>query len=123
MASVYDHWNRNMLELFKAFIQTESYEAAAQVIATWKQLARLGYKGRDEEESVAPHEVSWKVGMMDSAQGPVSAVEEAFAHLRAEKGNGHGVQIPPPPVPKEARGTVPEGRVARGAQEEGRAVD
>jgi hypothetical protein len=37
MASVYDHWNRNMLELFKAFIQTESYEAVAQVIAAWKQ--------------------------------------------------------------------------------------
>jgi hypothetical protein len=80
MASVYDHRNRNMLELFTAFIQTESYEAVAQVIATWKQLARLGYKGRDEEESVASREVSWKVGMMDSAQGPVSAVEEAFVH-------------------------------------------
>jgi hypothetical protein len=87
MASVYDHRNRNMLELSKASIQTESYEAVAQVTATWKQLARLGYKGRDEEESVAPHEVSWKVGMMDSAQGPVSAVEEAFVHLR-EEGRG-----------------------------------
>jgi hypothetical protein len=84
MASVYDHRNRNMFELIKAFIQTESYKAVAQVIATWKQLARLGYKGRNEEESVASHAVLWKVGMMDSAQGPVSSVEEAFAHLREE---------------------------------------
>jgi hypothetical protein len=85
MASVYDHRNKNMLEIIEAFIQSESYEAVGQVMATWKQLGRLGDKGRDEEESVAPHDVLWRVGMMDSAQGPVSAVEEAFAHLKEEK--------------------------------------
>jgi hypothetical protein len=84
MASVYDHRNKNMLEIFKVFIQSKFYEAVGQVMATWKQLGRLGYKGRDKEESVAPHDFSWRVGMMDSAQGPVSAVEEAFAHLKEE---------------------------------------
>ena len=83
-ASVYDHHGGKMQEVFAAFLQSESKEAVAQALALWKQLGRMGYDGRHGGEAVKAHEVSPKINMLDAAEGPIQATEEAFGHLKAE---------------------------------------
>ena len=83
-ASVYDHHGGKMQEVFAGFIQSESKEAVAQALALWKQLRRMGYDGAHGREPVEGHEVSPKITMLDAAEGPVQATEEAFGHLKVE---------------------------------------
>jgi hypothetical protein len=84
-ASVYDHNGGKMQEVFACFILSESNKGVAQALALWKQLGRLGYNGEHGREPVAAHEVSPKILMLDTAEGPVQATEEAFGYLKEEE--------------------------------------
>ena len=73
---VYDHHSRKLLEILVAFIQSESYEAVSQVLATWQVWGSSGGEG------VATHVVSPKEVMLDAGEGAVKAAEEQFKELR-----------------------------------------
>lgn len=81
---VYDHFARKLLEVCAGFIQSESYEAVSQVLATWKSMGNRGWKGEKESEAVEAHIVNPKKLMLDAAEGAVRATIEAFKHFRVE---------------------------------------
>ena len=87
-AVVYDHHSRKMLDIFVAFIQSESYEAVSQVLAMWQTMGQKGYDSERPGESVEAHMVSPKEMMLDAGEGAVKAAEEQFAHCRVQ---GRGI--------------------------------
>lgn len=81
-ALVYDHHSRKLLEIFVAFIQSESYEAVSQALAMWIVSGKKGYDSGQGGDKVEPHVVSPKELMLDAGEGAVRAAEEQFAHCR-----------------------------------------
>jgi hypothetical protein len=83
-ALVYDHHSRKLQEIFVAYIQSESYEAVSQVLASWHVTGLKGYQCLGKIESVAAHVVNPAEFMMDEAEGPGRAVDEQFMAFHGE---------------------------------------
>lgn len=82
--STYDHIARELRELCKGFVQTESKEALGALCAKWKAVCQVGNVGEENNGGdIQGFVVAPSSFMLDAAAGPIAAVEEAFEFTHA----------------------------------------